>query len=410
MADLEFAVDPDSGAGFDYASLNAFEADQQQDLTDAGGDTMTAKCRSTGGTADTTATTFAGWTTADANDITVWTDTGESYRHAGVWPTGNQYEITVTATSAITINEHYVRLIGLAIGGSAGAGTQWIVNTDSTSNGLLISHCLIRRLVAAGNGNVGIRLQGSGITRRIYNNIFYDIPGAVQGYAIHDLSGSGSFNYIYNNTFHNVDRAVEADNGARSLLKNNIVNDSEDDFAGSFDATSTHNVTNETPDANNAFGATHEAAKTTDGTEASKLVDSSETFPNVIVGNIVENTTDATYTYVTSIAEAGSGKLGVNDDIFVSGEGYNVYTNIFGAVTFENEGADDFHLGAGDTVAMSNGADLDADANINVTDDIDSDARHATTPDIGADEFVVVAADFYSGRGVGRGVARGVYR
>lgn len=58
-------------------------------------------------------------------------------------------------------------------------------------------------------------------------------------------------------------------------------------------------------------------------------------------------------------------------------------------VTFENEGADDFHLGSGDTEAKENGADLSSDPQLAFSDDIDGDTRSGTW-DIGADEYVVV--------------------
>jgi hypothetical protein len=46
-------------------------------------------------------------------------------------------------------------------------------------------------------------------------------------------------------------------------------------------------------------------------------------------------------------------------------------------VTFENEGADDFHLGSGDTEARDNGTDLstDPDGQLSFSDDIDGDTR-----------------------------------
>lgn len=55
-----------------------------------------------------------------------------------------------------------------------------------------------------------------------------------------------------------------------------------------------------------------------------------------------------------------------------------------GEVTFENEGADDFHLGSGDTVAKDNGTSSVSSGH---TDDIDGDTRSGSW-DIGADEFV----------------------
>ena len=62
-------------------------------------------------------------------------------------------------------------------------------------------------------------------------------------------------------------------------------------------------------------------AGTTDGTTASKLVDSSQNFlTTVTAGMFITNTTDDTYTKVTAVDS--DTVLSVEDDIFVSGEGY----------------------------------------------------------------------------------------
>ncbi len=81
MADLEKIVDPNvvGGAGDGtseanaYASLALWEAAEAQDLTDAGGDTMTALCKHTGDGIDDTELIIddGGWVTADGNDITI---------------------------------------------------------------------------------------------------------------------------------------------------------------------------------------------------------------------------------------------------------------------------------------------------------------------------------------------------
>lgn len=64
---------------------------------------------------------------------------------------------------------------------------------------------------------------------------------------------------------------------------------------------------------------------TTDGTTTSKLVDSTQNFTSTVeVGMIVKNTTDSTETYVTAVDSATT--LSLNDDIFVSGEEYIIYT------------------------------------------------------------------------------------
>ncbi len=63
---------------------------------------------------------------------------------------------------------------------------------------------------------------------------------------------------------------------------------------------------------------------TTDGTTADKLVDSGADFVTdaVVVGDTVYNTTDATAATVTAIDDLNT--LAIDEDIFVSGEGYIV--------------------------------------------------------------------------------------
>lgn len=66
------------------------------------------------------------------------------------------------------------------------------------------------------------------------------------------------------------------------------------------------------------------AERTTDGTTANRLVDSSENFitEGIKEGDTVFNTTDSTQSYVVS---AHNGYLIIEDDIFVSGETYKIY-------------------------------------------------------------------------------------
>ena len=62
---------------------------------------------------------------------------------------------------------------------------------------------------------------------------------------------------------------------------------------------------------------------TTDGTTSDKLVDSGASFEDeVAVDMVVKNTTDTTTTYITAIDS--DTVLSLNDDIFVSGEGYEI--------------------------------------------------------------------------------------
>jgi hypothetical protein len=157
-------------------------------------------------------------------------------------------------------------------------------------------------------------------------------------------------------------------------------------------AASARNITSQTPDAYAWIGTAVDSG-TCDATEANKLHDGDQNFQTTCkVGYIVKNTTDDTYTYITAIVD--DGELTVNDDIFVSGETYEISENFYRSVTFENQGGSDYHLDAAETIAMDNGEDLDPDGDgyLNITDDIDGDARDSSTPDIGADEMAAVGA------------------
>lgn len=116
-------VDPDMGSGYNYDSLSDWEADlggtTSGDLP-LDNEIAIAKCRCTGGTADGTGVEIDGWTTDVTHYIKVWTDTAESYRHAGKWGTGNKYRIdggtTGTPMCCIAIMEDFTRLDGLQLG------------------------------------------------------------------------------------------------------------------------------------------------------------------------------------------------------------------------------------------------------------------------------------------------------
>ena len=66
-----------------------------------------------------------------------------------------------------------------------------------------------------------------------------------------------------------------------------------------------------------------------------------------------------------------------------------------GSITFENECCDDVHLGACDSVALDNGADLSCDGVYAFSDDVDGDTRpQACSWDIGADERSAAVGTF----------------
>ncbi|KKL91372.1 hypothetical protein LCGC14_1895380, partial [marine sediment metagenome] len=304
---------------------------------------------------------------------------GTYQRHDGKW-NANAYYLEMSV-SVLRNSSPYTRIEGLQLHLNGGSNRRAYWSETTGAGEVWFTHSIAKATLSGGDASSsGIYLRKYNTVHVVHNNVVYDfINAANSNWGINRNDGTGR---VYNNTVYNCRTGVYSSTNRTGRLKNNVVKDcTGSDYAGTFHANSTHNIGNNAA-SELAFGATHEAAKTTDGTEADKLVDSSETFPNVVVGNVVKNTTDTTYTYVTSIAEAASGKLGLNDDIFISGENYNVYTNKFGSVTFENEGADDFHLGSGDTLARGEGSDLSGEGYF--TDDVDGDARDVWS--IGADE------------------------
>ena len=296
-------------------------------------------------------------------------------RHEGIWST-SRYMIEVTSGVVITCVINYVRFEGLQVS----------VNDGSDRNGFYVTrpfckigYCIIKGTFSGGDiDNCAIRMicPASEGYAWIWNNSIYDfINGSKNMDAIIEIRETGNlsgYNKIYNNTIVYCYKGVTCNNG--TILKNNIINDcTSTNYTLTSIGTATHNIGNGSA-SELAFGATYKTGQA-DGTSASKLIDSDANFitNGVKVGCVVMNTTDTTYTRVTALD--GEGQLSLNDDIFVSGENYSIYTNKIGDVTFNNEGADDFHLGGADAFAKNLGTNLSADANLPFWNDIDGDER-----------------------------------
>lgn len=390
-------VDPDSGSGVDYSSLNAAEAGIQTDLTvattlvfahggitgslsdndsltgqtsgatgtlvhasssqiliesisgtfqsgeqiyetenvnyvtssDAGDDAIVdITGRCTGGTADTTTTTVNGSTTSATNYIKIRTDSGESYRHNGTYQTGNKYRLELTDAFALQIQDQYVRV-------------------------------------------EGIQVQ---ITRTT--------GGSTAGIAINSLADAAGEIWISHNIVKNVgdNRSVgifpSANIGATARTIK-IWDNAVFDWTESGQVPSQIRVNSTTWSAyiyNNTVYGGYYGIRQSAGTLVAKN--------NIVQGsanNAYQGTFDAASDY--NISDDATDPGGANDQNNVT-------------LTFINLGGRNFHLDAGDTEAIGGGEDLDPDGDgfLNVTDDIDGDARDATNPDVGADEFVAVAA------------------
>ncbi len=391
----------------EYASLSAFEAGftdanhiNDSDLTNAA--VIAHACcyyDHDDQTTDTTAVTINWGGTTDAdNYLQIYTPIGNAeainnQRHDGKKNT-NRYLIEVTDNNIIYNQEDYTRSVGLQIQLTSTTSTirraTWLYNTTG---------CYVKKGLYIGVGagrKFGIQCEetNTNITNYIHDNIVYDMDSGgsyIDAGIANSASGAANTTnlYAYNNTVHNCRYGFYfAGSGTKnSYLKNNIANDClTDDYSSAGDSTSTHNIGNKnTTDL--AFGATHSTGTATTDSE-NHLVDTGATFQTdgVQVNSVVKNTTDTTYGYVTAVNSETD--LTLDSDVFPDGdEGYEVYTNMYGAVTFEDEGNDDFHLGSADTVAKDKGTDLSTDANLPIWDDIDSDERSGTW-DVGADEYI----------------------
>ena len=353
-------VDPDSGAGFDYTSLSTWESTEQADLTTAGLNKISiATCRSTGGTADTTAFTISGWVTTATNYIKIWTDPDEAYRHAGSYPTGNKYRYEYTgSTEPILVQAEHVRFEGISFATFFDTATQTLMHLTGTVD-FRISKCILD-----GTGGTQIcyglfsRGMAAGEKVYFYNNITYG-----SYYGIRTSAGDADAVIAYNNTMHDCTRGFRG--GAEMILKNNISVQCDDNyFEAAFSTSSTHNITDLNA-LDGAFGATH-ATGTATSYGANKLNDSGGGLSGAQVNSIVENTTDATYSHVTVVDS--DNQLTLAADIFDTGnEVYKVYTNMYGTVTFEGA---TYLLSSSDTVAKDKGTDLSEDGLLVISDDI----------------------------------------
>lgn len=225
-------VDPDNGTGTDYTSLNAWEAGEQEDLptTDK---IAIAKCRCTGGSADTTAVVIDGWTTDETRYIKIWTDPSENYRHNGKW-NNNKYRLVVAKRyyAPLEVKEDFVRIEGLQIeqeGVYSDGGYGLNASGVGNNSDIRVSYSIIRCTGGTGGNGIGINTKYS---IKIWNNIVYDFHRGIKG----KVDTAGVTVLIYNNTiidseFQGINFSGYPDDEATFKLKNNLVQGSNTNYS-----------------------------------------------------------------------------------------------------------------------------------------------------------------------------------
>lgn len=375
-------VDKDeSFTGWDYSTLNSAEANEQGDISASTGtdEYVVIECYATSGTADTTATTFSGWTTQSGNYIQIITP--ESHRHEGSWDTST-YRLESSSGDCFSVEEDYLRIEGLQIRTvSINVNNDHVVkfSNQNASNEIRIEKCIIR---GADNGTYtqnGIYFSDPDAILKIGNNIIYDINVSVNSYCIY---GTGT-SYFYNNTC--IGGVYTIRDGSVGLMTaiNNIC-----DGAGTksiydqLHANSGYNVVEEAG-LQSAHGTTHKTGTVTSASTG-KLVDSGGGLSSIPIGSVVKDTTNTDYAYVTAVDSDTI--LSISSDIFAGTENYSIFTNKVGTVTFSGS---TYLLASGDTVAKDKGTDLSSDTYLPFSDDILNYTRpYNSVWDIGAHEYV----------------------
>ncbi|MHC4072682.1 MAG: hypothetical protein ACYTGS_11740, partial [Planctomycetota bacterium] len=247
----------------------------------------------------------------------------------------------------VSTDNGYVRIEGIEIDGSNVSGGENIrgimVNDSGTSEDVRISHNLIHDITnstadTSDESDVqGIYLENTTNTK-ISNNIIYNLTDACTNDNSNpkgiESNTSGKTHYVYNNTIYNIknNASIGTAKGISDVGGSTIV--AKNNYVGLVDSTNGSEL---------CFSGTFSAE------DYNVASDTSPTGSN----SIEDQSSYATY--------------------FISTTG----------------GSEDLHL-KGDSNALwgTYGLDLDADPNLPVTDDIDGGARDASTPDIGADEYV----------------------
>jgi len=331
-------VDPDMGSGYDYDSLSDWEADLGGTTSGnlpADNEIAVAKCRCTGGTADTTATWISGWTTDSTHYIKIWTDPAESYRHAGVW-SDSKYRICPSGMDDV----------GIAVWDEGTVGTQII--------GIQFQETSYNSYATEGRGGIFLR---NGVSTVVSHNIFRQYGSAAGCYGIYMSANCVKPNYFYNNLFYDFDTVGgygmgSKGDGPSASVYNRIYNN-----------TFIHCTTGINDDGNRS----------------------------ICYNNLFHGCTEDIY----NISESGHSDYNAStNSSIVSGAYEGAHDRVSQTFTFKDHDGKDFHLSASDTGAKGYGRNLYNDAYLPFQTDIDGQDRGGSGAvwDIGADECVAAAS------------------
>ncbi len=190
---------------------------------------------------DTTEVSITGYTTSVNNYIYIYTPRSE--RHNGKWDS-TKYRLETT-WAGIYISTDYVRIDGIQLqltrNGDYGHGIE--IDTLNINNEIRISNCIISAILPDSSYHVGIYVKNNNAIVKIWNNILYGWISATGSYNIAIFGGYCNTIYAYNNTTFNNSSGYELAEGTGAfVVKNNISYNNTINYNGSFDPSSTNNL------------------------------------------------------------------------------------------------------------------------------------------------------------------------
>lgn len=212
------------GANRAYNSLSAAEAAEQTDLVSAG-NSIEFVCE--GSTADTTACTFAGWTTSASNSILI-RPASTDINTTGIFDT-SKYRLNPSASfaNALLANAGYLIAEDLQIYITGLYATGFRVNsTNATAK--------FRRGIIRGSGannQSGAHLAATGGLGVVENSFVYGFTGSV-AVGIYGNGSSTGDCQIASNTVYGSTKGIQTTSGigSNSVLYNNLVTDCTTDY------------------------------------------------------------------------------------------------------------------------------------------------------------------------------------
>lgn len=191
---------------------------------------------------------ISGWTTSATDRILIYTpilasEVGRPMRHRGVW-SSYYYNLVPAVTSAQgilnNVGTNHVEVRGIQIYMQANGSAEAAIKNLSIGAELSISKCILRGNLTQSSSTrfVGIHQGGSGVVM-VKNCFIYDFmtPSTTADAGIL-FQNTG---VAYNNTIVNCAKGIDVDGGA-VWANNNIVQDCAVDYEGTFQAGTSHNV------------------------------------------------------------------------------------------------------------------------------------------------------------------------